>query len=92
MEIINNTKNSIFISSERLIKNKFIRPGERFCLPEKKYYANYYIVDVHSNLGSSVIRTAHSRRYIRSFGKLVAKLGDAKDKWGRKVIVVTVKD
>lgn len=46
-------------------------------------------LDIHSEIGSSVITTEYCRRSIKNYGKIVAKEGRKKDEHGMKNIIVT---
>lgn len=46
-------------------------------------------LDIHSEIGSSVITTEYCKRSIKNYGKLVAKEGCKKNEQGMKNIIVT---
>ena len=50
--------------------------------------AIFNTVDVHSDIGSIVITTEHSKRSFQNFGKLFAKEGGKKDRDGLKEIFI----
>lgn len=45
-------------------------------------------LDIHSEIGSSVITTEYGNRSIKNYGKLVAKEGRKKNEHGMKNIIV----
>lgn len=58
---------------------------------ESKEYTEmgFNTLDIHSEIGSSVITTEYGTRNIKNYGKLVAKEGRKKNEHGMKNIIVT---
>lgn len=58
---------------------------------ESKEYTEmgFNTLDIHSDIGSTVITTEYGTRNIKNYGKLVAKEGRKKNEHGMKNIIVT---
>lgn len=85
MTIVNNSNTSLLISSKILSDSQIIRIGESQSYNER----NFYTVNIHSDIGSCEIKTEYSKRCIRNFGKLNAKLSNEKDERGMKKVIIT---
>jgi len=75
-------------SVDIVIKGGILKPKESREYTEM----GFNTLNIHSNIGSSVITTEYCKRSIKNYGKLVAKEGRKKDEHGMKNIIVTEKE
>ena len=79
MTVTNKTSVTLEILGEELKPNEFREYTEMM----------FNALDIHSEIGSCVITTEYAQRSFRNYGKLVAKEGRKKDKYGTKNILVS---
>ena len=66
------------------ILGRILKPNQTKEYPEMMFST----LDIHSEIGSCIITTKYAERHFKNSGKLVAKEGNKKDKYGMKNILV----